>query len=291
MTISYSYRLGHSTVHSIVHEVCQAIVKNCLRVFIPTPGPEDWMRITQDFETKWNFPNCIGAIDGKHCEIVAPPNSGSNYFNYKKTFSVVLLALVDANYKFVAVDVGSYGKNSDGGIFSSSRLGKALESNSFNIPSSKPLPGTSISVPHVILGDQAFPLKTYLLRPYPENQVQQDPAKRIFNYRHCRARRTVENAFGMLAQRFRLYYRKINSQPGYVENIILSTCILHNYILCRTNSHYIQNTPTEEERECILRDLPGLGYNARLSAFDNRETFKAYFNSEKGSVPWQDVHV
>lgn len=198
-------------MHSIIHEVCETIVKKCLRIFIPIPSTEDWTRTAHDFETKWNFPNCIGAIDGKYCEIFAPRNSGSNYFNYKKTFSVVLLTLVDANYKFIAVDVGSYGKNSDGGIFSSSRLGTALEEGSFNIPSGKHLPGTNIFTPLVILGDQAFPFKTYMLRPYPANQIQEDPRKRIFNYRHCQARRTVENAFGLLAQRFRLYYRKINS--------------------------------------------------------------------------------
>ncbi|XP_072400389.1 uncharacterized protein [Diabrotica undecimpunctata] len=262
VTLSYNYRLGHSTVHSIVREVCGTIVKNCLRVFIPMPSTEDWTTIAHGFETKWNFPNCIGAIDGKHCEIFAPHN-------------IVLLALVDANYEFIAVDVGSYGKNSDGGIFSSSRLGIALEEGSLNIPSGKHLPGTNISTPLVILGDQAFPLKTYMLRPYPSNQVQEDPRKRIFNYRHCTARRTVENAFGLWAQRFRIYYRKINSQPGYIENIILATCILHNYILGRNNSHYLQNSLSDEERVCVLESLPGFGLNARLSAFDNREKFTA----------------
>lgn len=156
----------------------------------------------------WNFPNCLGAIDGKHVVIEeAPANSGSLYFNYEKTFSIVLLALVDANYRFIAVDIGSYGKNSDGGIFANSNLGKSLDSEKLNVPEDCVLPGTNNVAPYVILGDEAFPLKRYLMRPYPGTQSIEDIEKRIFNYRLCRARRLVECAFGILSQTFRIYCR------------------------------------------------------------------------------------
>ena len=91
------------------------------------PSTEDWEQLAFDFWNMWNCPNCLGALDGKHVTIIAPPSSGSLYFNYKKTFSIVLLALVDAKYNFTVVHIVSYGKDSDEGIFAKSNLGKALE--------------------------------------------------------------------------------------------------------------------------------------------------------------------
>lgn len=131
-------------------------------------------------------------MDGKHIFIQAPANSGSLYFNYKGTFSVVLLALVDADYRFLVVDVGSYGSNSDGGIFANSVLGKALRDGTLNVPPPSELPGAPE------LG-KVFPLKPYLLRPYPRRRLPTD--KIIFNYRLSRARRISENVFGILSQR------------------------------------------------------------------------------------------
>ena len=84
---------------------------------MPTPTRTTWSQILNVFWDLWNFPNCIGAIDGKYVKVQAPQNSGSKLFNYKHSFSLVLLTSVDACYKFTVVHVGSYGRNSDGGIF------------------------------------------------------------------------------------------------------------------------------------------------------------------------------
>lgn len=113
---------------------------------------------------------------------------------------MVLLPVVDAHYRFVIVDIGSYGKNSDGGIFSHSKLGKHLDNGILNIPQEKEPPRTTLLAPHVIVGDEAFPLKTFLMRPYPGAQRKGVVEKTVFNCRLSRARRVVENSFGILSK-------------------------------------------------------------------------------------------
>jgi len=144
----------------------------------------------------------------------------------------------------LSVDVGSYSKNSDGDILSHSNLGKALENNSLNIPESKTLPGTNTKVPFLIVGDGAFPLKTYSLRPYPGKQLD-DFDKKIYNYGLCRPRRVVET-LGILSQKFRLYNQRLQSKPENADFIILATCVLHNFIRSdsRATSFLQHNDPS-----------------------------------------------
>ncbi|KAG9272087.1 hypothetical protein AMEX_G13037 [Astyanax mexicanus] len=90
-TVAFNYRVGHSTVAGIVKEVAEVIWLSLLNDFMPIPSSEDWESIAEGFYHRWNFPNCLSSIDGKHVVIQAPPNSGSLYHNYKGTFSIVLL--------------------------------------------------------------------------------------------------------------------------------------------------------------------------------------------------------
>uniref|UniRef100_A0A9J8CCY8 DDE Tnp4 domain-containing protein n=1 Tax=Cyprinus carpio carpio TaxID=630221 RepID=A0A9J8CCY8_CYPCA len=114
-SLAYQYCLGAITVCSSVHMTCSAIEKRMMSIHIPPPIEDQWKAIASKFWDKWKFPNCLGAIDGKHITIKAPPNSGSLFFNYKKTFSIVLLALVYADYRFTYIQVGDFGRASDGG--------------------------------------------------------------------------------------------------------------------------------------------------------------------------------
>ncbi|KAL3222167.1 hypothetical protein MRX96_028904 [Rhipicephalus microplus] len=184
--IALSFRVGISTAREAVQETCAALWSRLKPLYMPEPKTETWLHIAEGFSRTWQFPNCIGAVDGKHIQIKCPPNSGSMYFNYKGTYSIVLLAVVDSDYKFVIVDVGAYGKQSDGGVLEQSKFGCRLENGKLHIPRDLELPNTSHPAPCVFVGDEAFQLRTDFLRPYPGRWLEDE--KRIFNYRLSRAR-------------------------------------------------------------------------------------------------------
>ena len=109
--LHYSFRCGISTVSECIRDVCCAIWTVMHAEMIPVPKEDGWKQIANKFDENANFPNCIGAIDVKHIRIIKPIHSGSLYFNYKNYFSIVLLALNDAEYTFTYVDIESYGKD------------------------------------------------------------------------------------------------------------------------------------------------------------------------------------
>lgn len=281
--------MGFSTVRNIVRDVCKAIVEILGPIAMPPPTEESWRKVTEGYKNMWNFPNCLGALDGKHINIRCPINSGTDFYNYKGNYSIVLLALVDANYKFIAIDVGSYGRNSDGAIFSNSQLGKSLANNTLNVPSDIPLVEGEEKLPLVIVGDEAFPLKPYLLRPYSRQNITGNEANKIFNYRLSRARRVVENAFGILSARWRVFLRHLEVQPDMTDIIITGACCLHN-MLCSNGDFEPENTNSNTSEGCLM-NLGPIRQNHTQYAMYIRDKYRDYFVSEAGSVPWQIERV
>lgn len=228
-SIAFAYRIGKSTACTIFNETCLVLWDVLQGLYVAPPTSEKWVEIEQEFKAKWQLPNCVGAIDGKHVTIKAPNKSGSLFFNYKKNFSIVLFAICDANYLFTYVDIGAYGSQSDGGVLRSSSFGYNLRNGHLNLPDDKPLPGTvALKIPYFFVGDEAFPLERNLMRPFGGRFLPED--KRIFNYRLSRARRCIENAFGILAARWNIYRKTIYAYPENVDNIVKATIVLHNYI-------------------------------------------------------------
>lgn len=83
-SISYSYRLGLSTVSNIIKETCSALWSCLQPEYLPEPSEENWKKIAEDFESKWNFPNCIGAIDGKHIRIQVGTKMSTSYLSFDR---------------------------------------------------------------------------------------------------------------------------------------------------------------------------------------------------------------
>lgn len=105
-----TWNIGLENPYSVINETCRALWFALSPIVLKPMNRLNWERISEEFMTKWQFPNCVGALDGRHMRIKAPPNSGSLFYNYKQFFSIVLLATCDANYKFTWIDIGQYGK-------------------------------------------------------------------------------------------------------------------------------------------------------------------------------------
>ena len=199
-SLQYGFRVAHNTISLIIPETCEAIFQEYKHEVLSCPKtPDEWKKVASLLSKRWHFHHTVGALDGKHIAIRCPPNGGSRYYNYKGFHSIVLMAVADADYKFLFCDVGATGCSSDGGIFSATTLREALEKNTIGLPAPEPLPGDDKSIPFFLVGDDAFPLREWMMKPFPSRNLGRP--ERIFNYRLSRARRIIENAFGIMASR------------------------------------------------------------------------------------------
>lgn len=251
------------------------------------PTHEKWKEVAERFEHLWNYPNCCGAIDSKHVRMECPINSGSAYYNYKNFHSIVLQAVVDADAKFLAVDVGDYGRNNDSGVFKVSSFGKLFFDNNLDLPAPRKLSPDEFRFPYVFVADEAYPLTRNLMRPFSRNSLTRE--RRIYNYRHSRARRIVECAFGMLVKKFRMFETCFLIGPENVKIVTLAACVLHNMIREREGQLADIHQELLELEEEIDDDVDDIN-NARASraAYAVRNKFVDHFNSAHGSVSWQD---
>ncbi|XP_077306302.1 uncharacterized protein LOC143925721 [Lithobates pipiens] len=294
-----------TTVLALVHTECHfeilLLYLNILKLYIfllllqfPSNPPE-WMEVANKFKELWNFPNCGGAIDGKHVRIVPPPNSGSYYFNYKGFYSIIMLAVVDAKYNFLYLDIGKNGRNSDGSVIQQTEFYHRLQNGTLNLPTRD---DTFENMNFVFVADDAFALSENVLKPFPMRNL--TPDQRIFNYRLSRARRVVENAFGILANRFRLFLTSINMSIPKMDIIVLCCCVLHNYF-CQHSPAYSTPSPRDPDTMAVP-NVSGFGgqetmevltplssAHPRLPTLNARQCRLEYLNyfSGIGAVPWQ----
>ena len=305
-SLSFQFRIGKATVSGIVTEVCDAIYAVLGKDFRQTPKQaEKWTEIAELFNSKWNIPNNIGAIDGKRILIQKPAYAGSHFHDYKGNESIIALVVSGPDYECLYVHVGTNGGNPDGHAWGRSSLKYALNDsdNPLNIPPPRPLPGRTTPVPFVLTGDEAFGLSKYMLKPYPSRNLNVE--QRIANYRISRGRRISENFLGILGNRWRCFRVPFLLAPFKVKGITLAALTLHNWLRVDTSSRNIYSPPTLVDREdpetaqvipgswrddiptdSFLNLQPSTSRNCSNEAKNMREEFTQWFNNE-GDVSWQ----
>ena len=272
-----------------------------LEKYLSAPeSTEDWLRIAEGFQDEWNFPIAleplmVNIFAWNALEMVAL------HLIITKIFTVwLLMAVCDANYCFTMTDVGAFGRDNDASILNESEFGQAFEKyqSELNIPSPELV--KNLMLPYVLLGDDVFGLKTWLMNPYPGKCLLED--KRIYNYRHSSARTTIENSFGILSAKWRIFRRPIRAGVDTVENVIKAAVCLHNYLRQTDTADYTPAGFVDSEngdgdiipgnsRSTVQNEgfsLMSLNHSrSNRSKFDAtkiRDDFKSYFNSPQGAV-------
>ena len=159
-SLMYLFYFPHNSISILVQDVCQAIWDEYGDEVVSKPTTaEGCKEIVVSFSSRWNFHHVPGALDGKHIRIQYHANGGSQLYNYKGYHSIVLLALVDANYRFSWVQVGAPAAAFDAQLWNESTLGDAVITNSIEIPQQEPLPGDDRPIiPYFIIGDNVIAL-------------------------------------------------------------------------------------------------------------------------------------
>ena len=299
MSLMYSFRVHSSTISLFVPEVCDAITELLEDEVITKPTtPDQWLEVAELLGTRWQVHHAPGALDGKHVRIRQPRRGGSLYFNYKHFHSIILLALADADYRFIWVDVGANGSASDCQVFNESDLKDCIHSRIIGFPAPSHLPNDNKNTPYFILGDDAFALRTWMMKPFPARNLTHD--ERIYNYRISRGRRVVENAFGILGNRFQCLLGTMQREPDNVVSLVMACICLHN--LMRMRYPAAQNAALDMEgqngqvipgawregRNMLDLDIVTGGNRDTRAAKKQRLYLKHYFNSPAGSIPWQE---
>ncbi len=226
-SLQYGFRVAYNTICLLIAELSAAIVEAYDEEVTVTPTiPDDWMVITNNNSRRWQYHRCLGAIDVKHMAIRKPMNGGSYYFNYKNFHSIVLMALVDGNYKFTWVEVGANCTSSDAQIFEDCGLKQAIDLHVIEFLPPDHLADDDRGTPYFFVGDDAFPLCTYMMKLY--GRLGWEVPERIYNYRTSHCRRVCENAFGILANRYACLLCVIRFQPKIATNIVLAAICCHN---------------------------------------------------------------
>ena len=253
-TVAHLFGVARSTVCEIVQDTCRAIVRILLETYIRFPTGDALKRVIDGFEDKWGYPQCVGAIDGSHIPIAAPELNHTDYYNRKGWYSMLLQAVVDQDYLFRDICVGWAGSVHDARVFVNSLIYKRItEDGLLSDAQSRTLGGKE--VPACIIGDSAYPINTWLMKPFADTSSL-SPQQKHFNYRLSRARTVVEIAFARLKARWRRLLKRNDMHTEHIPTVISACCILHN--LCEVHGESFNDVWLLEESEYEQPTAPSL---------------------------------
>lgn len=210
----------------------------------------------------------------------------------------MLLALVNANYEFLMVDVGLNKRIPDDGVLGHSDFGKMMENQSLNIPEPKQVRRSNKILSYVFVADDAFAINQNLLKPYSRVRNNLTEVQRRFNYR-------LSRALGILVSRFGVLQKNILLSPEKAQTIVLACCHIHNYLKSKNSKTYISqgsvdfdNHETSEMYDGAWRNSKNQLLTLQTTTSRNtsdrakqiRDMYSMYFSNE-GAVPWQNNYV
>ena len=276
-TVSHLFGVARSTVCEIVQDTCLAIVHNLLKVYIRFPTGDALKSVVEGFEEKWGYPQCLGAIDGSYIPISAPELNHTDYYNRKGWYSMTVQAIVDHDYVFRDICVGWAGSVHDARVFANSLIYKKItEDNLLADVSFRNMLGKKIPV--CLIGDSAYPLNTWLMKPFTDNLCL-SPQQKYFNYRLSRARIVIENAFGRLKARWRRLMKRNDMHTVHIPTVIAACCILHN--ICEIHGECFNDAWLLSESEFEHPTSTSLPSASTGNAKDVRNTIMLYLYSQQ----------
>lgn len=229
-SIGHLFGVSITSVCRCVQDFCAAAEALLVPEQIRFPTQEKFAEMSAYYENRWGLPHCVGAIDRSHIPIIAPQDYHCNYFNRNGWHSIILQGVVDGKGLFWNVFAGMAGSLHDARVLRLSTLWELATRGNHFPAHTRNIGG--VSVGYYLLGDSAYPLQNWLLKPF-QDTGRLTAEQQTFNRKFSRGRVVVENAFGRLKGRWRCLLKRNDCDLPLVKSMVVTCCALHN--LCETH--------------------------------------------------------
>ena len=260
------FGLGKSTAKVICQEFEEALCRN-KDLFIRFPYTADEVQaVMNDFEEEYHFPQIVGVVDGCHIEINAPPENKEDYFNRKQYYSINLQGIVNPQLHFQHIAVGFPGSIHDSRVLRLSGIFNLAESKEILTAPTRMV--NRVQLRPMLVGDSAYPLKNWLLKPF-SNRGHLSHQKKRFNAKLRAMRSVVERAFDMLKGCWRALLKKIEQDHTSVQKTVTAACVLDNFCLLHGDTFDDnKNRPPPDDPDNDNDDDPIDGSSTRQALLD-----------------------